>query len=265
MTTLEDVLELLAADPGTAGVFTDFDGTLAPVVADPERARPLPEALEALAALASRLRRVAVVSGRPLCFLAEAFSAIDEPLELYGLHGIEHMTADGPAPVEAALRFVPTVAEAAAEAEAAGIDGLVVEDKTYSFTLHWRRAEAPEQVANEALPLADRLGAAYGFEIRPGKASVELVPPIGINKGTVVTERSQGLASLAFLGDDLGDLDAFSALDVLALEGKNVARVAVSGPEAPAELLERADVVLAGPVEAARLLGRLADLVRAGP
>ncbi len=36
------------ADPGTSGVFTDFDGTLSEVVVDPAAARPVPGAVEVL-------------------------------------------------------------------------------------------------------------------------------------------------------------------------------------------------------------------------
>ena len=62
------VTELLAPfrdDPTGTGVFTDFDGTLAPIVDDPAEARPLPGVVDALAALAGRDGRVVVISGRP--------------------------------------------------------------------------------------------------------------------------------------------------------------------------------------------------------
>jgi trehalose 6-phosphate phosphatase len=49
----------------------DFDGTLAPVVENPDNARPLPGLLELLATLAARFAAVALVSGRPAAYLAE--------------------------------------------------------------------------------------------------------------------------------------------------------------------------------------------------
>src|SRR4051812_49597563 len=60
-----DGLEALLADPAGAVVGLDFDGTLAPIVADPEQARAHPEAVPALAALAPKVASVAVVTGRP--------------------------------------------------------------------------------------------------------------------------------------------------------------------------------------------------------
>ena len=69
MLSPDDLAARLARTPGRTALFTDFDGTLAPIVTDPATARPAPGAIEALARLAGRYRRVAVVSGRPLEFL----------------------------------------------------------------------------------------------------------------------------------------------------------------------------------------------------
>ena len=55
----------LTERPERAALFCDFDGTLAPIVADPADARPLPGATDVLGVLAGRYRLVAVVSGRP--------------------------------------------------------------------------------------------------------------------------------------------------------------------------------------------------------
>ncbi|MFQ6198729.1 trehalose-phosphatase, partial [Streptomyces sp. NPDC000405] len=60
-----DGLAALLARPERAVVALDFDGTLAPIVPDPERARAHPGAVPALARLAPRLGSVAVVTGRP--------------------------------------------------------------------------------------------------------------------------------------------------------------------------------------------------------
>ncbi len=255
---IDDVLGLLSG-PGPAGLFSDFDGTLSPIVPDPAAARPLPGAAEALHRLATRLAEVAVVSGRPAGFLAGHFAPIEgERLELFGLHGLERWGPGGVEPVEAARPFVEVVAGVRARALEAGIPGLVVEDKVLSLTLHWRRARDPEGTGAAASALALELAAGAGLEVRPGKASVELVPPLGIDKGTVVRERGRRLAAVVFLGDDRGDLRAFDALDELERAGAGVARVGVAGAEAPPELLERADLVLSGPHESLALLEALA-------
>ncbi len=88
----DDLLAPLRADPGTTGIFSDFDGTLAPIVDDPAAASPLPAAVDALHGLAGRLGRVAVVSGRPAAWLHEAFG---HGIDLSGLYGLEQVAGDG--------------------------------------------------------------------------------------------------------------------------------------------------------------------------
>lgn len=255
---LEEAVRRLADDPSSTGLFTDFDGTLSPIVPEASAARPLPAAAEALHALARILAKVAVVSGRPARFLAERLSPEPgEPLELFGLHGLEHWTGESAEPVAAAKAFAEHVARATATAEEAAIEGLAVEDKVFGLTLHWRNANDKVTTGKQAMELAESLASCSGLLIRPGKASVELVPPVGIDKGTVVREEGQGLAAVAFLGDDVGDVRAFEALDFLADKGAETLRVAVNSSEAPGELLERADLVLPGPEAAAELLGML--------
>jgi trehalose 6-phosphate phosphatase len=83
--------------------------------------------------------------------------------------------------------------------------------------------------------------------MRPAKMSVELHPPIQADKGTALEALVDGLGAVCFVGDDLGDLPAFDALDRLAARGVHAVRVGVDSDEVPARLLERADVVLDGP------------------
>lgn len=248
----------LAERPGESGLFTDFDGTLAPIVADPSSARPLPGALAAMASLARSLAKVAVVSGRPVLFLAEQFGAAGDGVELFGLHGLERWAEGAARPVAEAASYREAVARARREASAAAIPGLVVEDKGLGLTLHWRNAGDKEAAGRSGSLLAERLGEAHGLLLRPGKASVELVPPLGVDKGTVVRREGRGLGVVSFFGDDAGDLHAFTALDELAAEGAETLRVAVDSPEAPPELLSRADLVLGRPEEAVALLAELA-------
>ncbi|MHB1912227.1 MAG: trehalose-phosphatase, partial [Acidimicrobiales bacterium] len=101
------------------------------------------------------------------------------------------------------------------------------------------------------------LAAELGLVAHPARMSVELRPPLAVDKGTVVAGLADGFATVAYLGDDIGDLPAFRALDDLAASGMRTAKVGVTGPEAPPVLLAAADVVLDGP-EAA--LGLLEDL-----
>jgi trehalose 6-phosphate phosphatase len=256
----DEVIRRLAERPASTGIFTDFDGTLSVTVPDPESAQPAAGAVEALGGLARIFAEVAVISGRPAQWLA-ARLALDQGdgLELFGLHGLERWTGTAAEPVEAARSFIGLVERARDEAVAAAIDGLFVEDKVLGLTLHWRRAEDPTATGEKVMKLAGALARSTGLVLQPGKASIELVLPIGIDKGTVVRERGMGLGDVAFLGDDLSDVLAFDALDDLAARGVAVTRIAVAGSEAPAELIERADLVLADPTESVHFLAALAE------
>jgi hypothetical protein len=70
-----DPLAPFLRDPAMAGIFSDFDGTLSPIVADPALAEPLAGVPELLGELARRYQVVAVVSGRPVAFLAARLPA----------------------------------------------------------------------------------------------------------------------------------------------------------------------------------------------
>ncbi|HTJ76534.1 MAG TPA: trehalose-phosphatase [Acidimicrobiales bacterium] len=241
------------ADPIGSAVFTDFDGTLAPIVDDPASARPLPGAVDVLGALAGRYGRVGVISGRPAAFLRTHLGG--RGLFLSGLYGLELAPGDGEIhTLPAAEAWREVVDEVAARAEAALAPGLSVERKGLSVTVHYRGDPAR---AEAAAAWAENEGAATGLVVHPARMSYELRPPGERDKGAVLLEAVEGRRQACFLGDDRGDLPAFDALDRLAAAGTTVAKVGVASPEAPDELLARADVVVDGPEGALRVLRAL--------
>lgn len=246
--------------PESAGVLCDFDGTLSPIVDDPERAAPLPGVPEVLDRLARRYQRVAVVSGRPVHFLLDRLQLHDgEPSSVVvsGLYGLQRMIDGVIEEDEEARGWRPVIEETASRADAEAPAGVRVERKGLSLTLHVRTAP---QLAGWVESFARSAADVTGLCLRPARLSWELVPPVPVDKGKVVGELVEGLDAACFLGDDFGDLPAFDALDRLAAErGADVLRVAVASDEAPAELVERADVVVEGPPGALELLHRLAD------
>ena len=245
----------IAAAGRRAAVITDFDGTLAAIVEDPGAARPVPGAREALARAASVFGTVAVVSGRPLSFLARHLGDI-EGVVLVGIYGLERWVDGSPVEVPAADPWRPVVSVAADRLAAVAPDGVEVERKGLAVTVHWRRR--PDQAARMAEAIAVE-GERSGLVSHPGRATLELRPPIDVDKGTVVGELVAGAGAACFFGDDLGDLPAFAALDRVAQqEGIPVAKVVAADAECPPEVVALADVLVDGPAGAVRALDGMA-------
>jgi trehalose 6-phosphate phosphatase len=253
--SLDALVAPFLAAPSEAGVLTDFDGTLAAIVDEPGAARPLDGAVEVLHRLAARYGRVAVVSGRPAAFLAKRLRAAESPrLVVVGLYGMEYAQGDDTTVNPRAAEWRAVVETVACEAEEQAPEGVLVERKGLSVTLHYRTAEEHGRWVREWCEAA---AARTGLALHPARMSDELRPPVEVDKGTAVAELAAGLRAVCFVGDDVGDLPAFEALDRLRAEGVDVLKVVVSSPEAPAELVAAADVVVAGPLAALALLRHL--------
>ena len=233
---VEDLLEPLRERPDASGIFCDFDGTLAEIVDDPEAVRPLPGIVEALGELTATYARVGVVSGRPAGFLARWLAG--RGVHLIGLYGLEWVEGESVQRHPDAERWTEIVGEAADRLQDDGPPGLNVERKGLSVTLHFR---SDPSLADEARRLAGAEADRTGLVCHPGRMSFELRPPIRSTKGTAVSEATEGLERVCFMGDDWADLEAFEAL------GEGALRVAVSSDESPSELLEMADLVVDGP------------------
>lgn len=248
-------LDALLLDPATSAVLTDFDGTLAPIVPDPEEARPLPDAPRVLERLSQRFGVVGVISGRPAAFLARHLGASGEAVRLVGVYGCEWIE-DGH--VRRAPEVEPWVAPAREVLDAARAEappGVGIEDKGASVTLHWRPAP---QAGGWAWQFAERWAQRTGLVLQSGRMAVELRPPVDIDKGRVVERLARDCTAACFAGDDAGDLAAFEALDRLAEHGLRAVRMAVADEESPPELTESADLVVEGPEGALAVLDRLA-------
>jgi trehalose 6-phosphate phosphatase len=251
------LLRPLRAAPDRAAVLTDFDGTLAPIVDDPYGARPLEGAVDVLRHLADRYAVVAVISGRPVSFLLDRFGDPGSVI-LCGLYGLEWIEPGGVKrehPQAAAWR--PVVATAADEADGEAPPGVIVERKGLSVVLHYRPAPQHEGWARAWAADAARR---HGLDLHPGRMSIELRPPVKADKSTAVAELLGDVDAACFLGDDVGDLPAFDALDQLhTRRGARVVKLAVRSPEMPVALETRADGTVDGPAGALAVLRSLLD------
>jgi trehalose 6-phosphate phosphatase len=255
---LPAVFDAFLVDPRGSGVFTDFDGTLSPIVPEPASAAPLDGVVDTLESLAGRLGRVAVISGRPVEFLQRHFSS--SPVVLSGLYGLQTVVDGERRDDPGAGAWREAVDDVVVSATAGGPDGMFVEHKGLSVTLHYR--EHPE-AAGAVLAWAEGQAARSGLELRTAKMSIELHPPVDTDKGAVVAGLAEGLDNVCFLGDDVGDLPAFAALDRLRAEGRTVVKVVVRSEELAPEMVAAADLTVDGPAEALALLRSLVSRLSA--
>ncbi len=239
------------AQPAATAILTDFDGTLAEIVLDPSAATPFDGVCDVLDALARSYATVAVISGRPVAFLQQALPAT---VRMSGLYGLEEVCG-GTATIDpAAAPWRVVVEETAGRGRAALPDDVTVESKGLSVTLHFRKAPHREQLVRD---WARREAQATGLRARDARSSVELHPPLEVDKGTVVERYAAGARHVCFLGDDVGDLPAFEALSSLAARGVDVLRVGVASSELAPELRDTADQLVVGPRGARDFLASL--------
>jgi trehalose 6-phosphate phosphatase len=239
--------------PESAGIFTDFDGTLSEIVAVPGDARPVPGAIEALTTLAGIFGLVGVLSGRPVDFLQSMFPP---SVVLAGLYGLERLQNGERVDHPLGGSWREVIDDVASVSRARGPAGMNVESKGLSITLHYRGRPRLEP---RVRAFAESQAMRSGLECRPARMSYELHPPIPADKGSALAELSEGLSAVAFIGDDVGDLRAFDALDWLSTTGVHTVRVAVHSAEESDELISRADVVVEDPLGVRDLVQYLAE------
>jgi len=250
----KDFRAAVASNPDRAGVFLDFDGTVSEIVEMPSDARPVQGVREVLGELVRRLAVVSIVSGRSAGQLLEWLGS---DIEIWGLHGAEHVVEGRVELSDFVAPYADVMAEVRAELEkrCAELDlpGVLVEDKAAIVGLHYRNAPHPEDARAKLETIANEVARARGLRMLPGRMVIEVKPPVEFSKADVVLRLAgeHDLEAAAFLGDDVGDLAAFDALDELAAKGVTTAKVGVRSHESPPELLERADEVVDGPREAA--------------
>jgi trehalose 6-phosphate phosphatase len=181
----------------------DYDGTLAPIVSDPARADMRTATRELLTALAARYVCV-VVSGRPRRDLMRRLARVGIA-ETIGNHGIE------PWKTSARTARVVRPWRQQLEARLSPLDGVIIEDKAYSISVHYRRARDQKRARAAVLEAAATLD---GARLIAGKRSVSILPTFAPNKGVAVEEaRARFRCDTAlFVGDDTTDEDVF-ALD----------------------------------------------------
>jgi trehalose 6-phosphate phosphatase len=248
----ERLLDPMRARPQSAAVMCDVDGTLAPIVAEPQSAVVPDVARTLLADLSRRYALVGCVSGRRA---EEARRMVGvESLMFIGNHGFEVLrpgaaAAETASVVDAAAERVRRFAESSYSGKLADI-GILLEDKHSIYSFHWREA-ADEKSARSELARVAAAAEESGLAPHWGRKVLEIRPPVGIDKGTALESvlREANVTCALYGGDDTTDVDAFRSLRALLREGtlSHAICVGVRSDEGPEQISTAADLVVDGP------------------
>ncbi|QDQ90144.1 trehalose-phosphatase [Rhodococcus sp. WB9] len=192
-------------------VASDYDGTMAPIVSDPEKAFPHAESVRALRALASLAgTTAAVISGRALKDLA-ALSRLPAEVQLVGSHGSEFDIGFIHAIDADAKKLLGEITEELTRIATLHA-GTSVEAKPASVALHVRNADAEEGALALAAVRADA-GQRVGVQVTEGKSVIELAV-VATDKGHALDliRHQDGATAAVFVGDDVTDEKAFARL-----------------------------------------------------
>ncbi len=205
----EDGLQRLdeIVQPGMLCVF-DFDGTLSPIVPQPDRACLPPEVRERLVTLTA-LAPVAILTGRSLSDIRKRLGF--EPHYVIGNHGLEGMPGWETRSKDYADACVAwrRALELALHDQQRFDPGIRLEDKQYSLSVHYRMARDQAQAEQRLTALFDTLAPLP--RVVAGKCVYSLMPVEAAHKGGALEEMMQqaGAATAIYVGDDVTDEDVF--------------------------------------------------------
>jgi trehalose 6-phosphate phosphatase len=211
-------------DLKTIALLLDVDGTIVDI-------GPSPTEVQVSDALIESLRRlfdltggaVALVSGRPISELDRLFAPLRLPA--IGGHGAEMRLSDSQV-VYWAKPLPQDLRQRLADAASIG-PGIVVEDKSYSLALHYRKAPLQAERLRRHVAASRTAFSGEPTELLLGKAMFEVKRP-GINKGDSI-RKLMGHAPFSgrvpvFIGDDITDESVFEVLPKIGGKGFSVSR-----------------------------------------
>lgn len=209
------VEELRSAASGRLLVAFDLDGTLAPIVTHHLAARLRPTTQLLLQRVAERYPTV-VLTGRSRRDAADRLRGIGLAA-IVGNHGLEDV--DGHAGARACVRRW----KVSLQSRLRTLPGLELEDKGETLTIHFRGAHNPAAVRRRILREVTILSPRP--RVVGGKGLVNVVPDVGVHKGTALAAlMRRHRARALYVGDDIADEDVFTLPPSLRIVTVHVGR-----------------------------------------
>ena len=196
-------------------ILLDYDGTLTPIVERPEDAYLSHETRNLLKTLADKQGyKVAIVSGRTLEDVKKRVGL--EDLYYAGNHGLELSGPDVEFVHPRAKRLAGSVSKVYEElkGELGGFEGVIVEDKIFTVSVHYRAAPE-EKVDLVKQKVLEVIRGWQRLQLNCGKKVLEVRPKLDWNKGRaaqLLIERVAPESLPIYAGDDTSDEDAFLKL-----------------------------------------------------
>jgi trehalose 6-phosphate phosphatase len=259
----------LVADAAHVVVGLDFDGVLSPIVDDPAKAVIHPDGPRTLVELGDQVRGIAVITGRParqaialgeLDDVGKVLAEHDRALHLLGQYGNERWSSIerrvvSPRPPKGLSSFMSDLPDLLRRH---GAGDAYVEEKGLAVAVHTRRLPDPVASFERLLPVLKEAAAKHDLGIEPGRMVIE-VRASGMHKGQALRSIHDELGGhgVIFAGDDLGDIEAFRAVEEMR-KGGNPGLLVCSGSEEQKALVELSDIVVDGPEGVLALLRRFA-------
>ena len=224
-----------------------MDGTISYITEKPEDAVVTPRNYELLQELNEKLTLVAIVSGRDV---RSVTSRMALPGVTYiGNHGLERCVNGQVKHNSDIEKYLPALAISVEALKQISLDGIQVEDKGVTVTLHYRQTENPEEVRDQLYPLVKEIAFREGLEFFEGRMIFELRPPVKADKGIAFEKLTQefSLDSVIYIGDDTTDIAALKMAQKLRQENRCYALgVGVMSNDYPSEMPEAADLLTSG-------------------
>jgi trehalose 6-phosphate phosphatase len=211
-----ELIEHRISSASRLALLLDFDGTLSPIVPNPDDAQIDPEVYATLQALSTRPDfNIGIVSGRAL---SDVRKRVDLKGAIYvGNHGLEIETESVcfRQPEAESLRRELKCLYLQLKLALSDTEGLEIEDKGVTLSVHFRRVppEMHDWIRSVTFSTVARW---HSFVCREGKMVLDIRPQLGWDKGRAVKyimhELLPASALPVYVGDDVTDEDAFAAI-----------------------------------------------------